>query len=164
METIGIWGEFLGGLGVIVSLIFLAHQIRISNKLAIAASEREIMGNFASINELQMGNSDASGIMAKLVCTEAAFDTGEKEKARAFVRRMANVWRAAEASHSQGFLTEATYQIVPEDVRMHLTASPGMQKFVSETLDMYPTITSGLMDHSRQVIKEISDSALDIND
>ena len=97
METIGIWGEFLGGLGVIVSLIFLAHQIRISNKLAIAASEREIMGNFASINELQMGNSDASGIMAKLVSTESAFDNDEKEKALAFVRRMANVWLAAEA-------------------------------------------------------------------
>ena len=51
-----------------------------------------------------------------------------------------------------------------EDVRVHLTAYPGMQKFLIETLDMYPSITSGLMDHSRQVIKEINDSALDIND
>ena len=50
-----------------------------------------------------------------------------------------------------------------EDVRMHLTAYPGMQNFLIETLDMYPSITSGLMDHSRQIIKEISGSALDIN-
>ena len=33
METIGILGEFLGGLGVIVSLVSLAHEIRVSNKL-----------------------------------------------------------------------------------------------------------------------------------
>lgn len=158
MEVVGIWGEFLGGLGVVVSLVFLAHQIRISNRLAIAASEREIMGNFASINELQMGNSAASDIMAKLVNIKSEFDKSEGEKARAFVRRMANVWIAAEASHSQGFLTDATYQIILEDVRMHLTAYPGMQIFWLETLDMYPSITSGLLDYSRQVIREINNT------
>ena len=46
MEMIGIWGEFLGGLGVIASIVFLAHQIRVSHKLSIAATEREVMGNY----------------------------------------------------------------------------------------------------------------------
>ena len=67
-------------------------------------------------------------------------------------------------NQTSSFLTEATNKIVLEDVRVHLTAYPGMQKFLIETLDMYPSITSGLMYHSRQVIKEINDSALDIND
>ena len=47
---------------------------------------------------------------------------------------------------------------VLEDVRMHLTAYPGMQIFWLETLDMYPSITSGLLDYSRQVIREINNT------
>ena len=65
MEAIGILGEFLGGLGVMASLIFLAHQIRTSNRLAVAASERELMGNFSSLNELFLGNDGASSLLAK---------------------------------------------------------------------------------------------------
>ena len=42
METLAIWGEFLGGVGVMASLIFLAIQTRAANKLALAASQREM--------------------------------------------------------------------------------------------------------------------------
>ena len=41
MELLAIWGEFLGGIGVIISLVFLGMQTRISNRLALAASQRE---------------------------------------------------------------------------------------------------------------------------
>ena len=41
MESLAIWGEFLGGVGVIISLIFLGVQTRTSNRLALAASQRE---------------------------------------------------------------------------------------------------------------------------
>jgi len=156
MEAIGIWGEFLGGLGVIISLIFLAQQIRVSNKLAIAACEREIMSSFSSINELQMGTTDASIIMSKLVDQNSEFNENETEKARAFARRMANVWLSAEASYTQGFLTDATYQIVLEDIKMHLKTYPAMQYYWLENLNKYPSANSGLFEYSREVIKEIN--------
>ena len=41
METLAIWGEFLGGIGVIISLIFLGLQTKTANRLALAASQRE---------------------------------------------------------------------------------------------------------------------------
>ena len=41
---------------------------------------------------------------------------------------------------------------------MNLTAYPGIKKFLIETLEIYPSITSGLMKYSRQVIKEIDES------
>ena len=41
METLSVWGEFLGGVGVMLSLIFLGVQTRASNRLALAASQRE---------------------------------------------------------------------------------------------------------------------------
>ena len=41
METLSVRGEFLGGVGVMLSLIFLGVQTRASNRLALAASQRE---------------------------------------------------------------------------------------------------------------------------
>ena len=41
MEMLSIWGEFLGGIGVIISLVFLGMQTRTANRLALASSQRE---------------------------------------------------------------------------------------------------------------------------
>ena len=41
METLANIGEILGGLGVLISLIFLAIQIRSGNELARADSQRQ---------------------------------------------------------------------------------------------------------------------------
>ena len=153
METIGILGEFLGGLGVIVSLVFLAHQIRVSNKLSIAATEREIMGNFSSLNELQMGNIEASNLMAKLTDPDADFDKPQIEKARAFVRRIANVWIAADESHRQGFLTDNTYELLRDDVQMVIMSYPSAQPFFNEFLEFYPN-SRGLLGYAGEVLKE----------
>ena len=153
METIGIWGEFLGGLGVIASLVFLAHQIRVSNKLSIAATEREVMGNFSSLNELFMGNNEASNLMAKLTDPNTDFDKPQTEKARAFVRRLANAWIAADESHRQGFLTDNTYELLRDDVQMVLLTYPSIQPFVSEFLGFYPN-SRGLLGYTGEVLKE----------
>ena len=40
MELLAIWGEFLGGIGVIISLVFLGMQTRTSNRLALAAGTK----------------------------------------------------------------------------------------------------------------------------
>ena len=41
MEILSIWGEFLGGIGVVISLVFLGMQTRTANRLALASSQRE---------------------------------------------------------------------------------------------------------------------------
>ena len=41
METLANVGELLGGLGVLISLVFLAVQIRNGNELARADSQRQ---------------------------------------------------------------------------------------------------------------------------
>ena len=41
MELLAVWGEFLGGIGVVISLVFLGMQTRTANRLALAASQRE---------------------------------------------------------------------------------------------------------------------------
>ena len=47
---------------------------------------------------------------------------------------------------------------VASNIRSPLTTYPRIQKFLIEALDICPSITSGFMGQSRQVIKEIDES------
>ena len=42
ITTLAAWGEFLGGIAVVVSLVYLASQIRQNSRLDASASNRGI--------------------------------------------------------------------------------------------------------------------------
>ena len=50
LEQLGSLGEIVSGIGIIISLIYVGVQVRQSNKLAIAASEREVLQASYNIN------------------------------------------------------------------------------------------------------------------
>ena len=100
-----------------------------------------------------MGNIEASNLMAKLTDPDADFDKPQIEKARAFVRRIANVWIAADESHRQGFLTDNTYELLRDDVQMVIMSYPSVQPFFNEFLEFYPN-SRGLLGYAGEVLKE----------
>ena len=53
IEILGSIGEFLGGIGVVISLIYVGIQVKQSNVLAIAASEREVQQGTFNINHFK---------------------------------------------------------------------------------------------------------------
>jgi hypothetical protein len=52
ITTLAAWGEFLGGIAVVVSLVYLAGQIRQNSKLLRASTP-------ASTSELMLAQNDA---------------------------------------------------------------------------------------------------------
>lgn len=55
-DAIGAVGEFVGAITVLATLLYLAQQIRLSNRIAIASSEIEIRNSFGVLNEAVFGN------------------------------------------------------------------------------------------------------------
>ena len=147
--------EVLGMVTVILSLLFVAYEINQANKIAMVDSEQAIWGNFSSINELIMGNTEYAELMHKMTNEDAEFSEADLEKVRAFVRRMTNAWSAAENSYISGMLTEQTYQLLYDDVRNLLTTYPGSRKAWQELLDLYPNLTSGFFAYSRDLLNEL---------
>lgn len=147
--------EVLGMVTVILSLLFLAYEINQANKIAMVDSEQAIWENFSAINELIMGNTEYAELMHKMTNEDAEFNEGDLEKVRAFVRRMTNVWSAAENSYISGMLTEQTYQLLYDDVRNLLITYPGSRKAWQELLDLYPNLTSGFFAYSRDLLNEL---------
>ncbi|MDB3992534.1 hypothetical protein N9478_03455 [Gammaproteobacteria bacterium] len=147
--------EVLGMVTVILSLLFVAYEINQANKIAMVDSEQAIWENFSAINELIMGNTEYAELMHKMTYEDAEFSDGDLEKVRAFVRRMTNVWSAAENSYISGMLTEQTYQLLYDDVRNLLITYPGSRKAWQELLDLYPNLTSGFFAYSRDLLNEL---------
>ena len=63
-EAIGAIGEIIGAIAVLATLLYLAQQIRQSNRFAIASNEIAIRNGFATLNEAQFGDTEIARLMA----------------------------------------------------------------------------------------------------
>ena len=116
-------------------------------------NERRITAVINGTSSSRSRTNEASNLMAKLTDPNTDFDKPQTEKARAFVRRLANAWIAADESHRQGVLTDNTYELLRDDVQMVLLTYPSIQPFVNEFLGFYPT-SRGLLGYAGEVLKE----------
>ena len=62
ITTLAAWGEFLGGIAVVVSLIYLASQIRQNSRLVRASSASTYAQNLASFNTLVVQDPETARI------------------------------------------------------------------------------------------------------
>ena len=65
IENLGNIGDFIGGVGVVVTLIYLATQIRQNTRSLRLASIQQIMGTSVSVNETS-STGPVPAILAKL--------------------------------------------------------------------------------------------------
>jgi hypothetical protein len=62
ITTLAAWGEFLGGIGVIVSLIYLASQIRQNSRLLRASTASATAQNFSTGSTLMVQDPEVARI------------------------------------------------------------------------------------------------------
>ncbi len=62
ITTLAAWGEFIGGIAVVVSLIYLAGQIRQNSNLLEAAAEDSRMQTFNASTALIVGDPEIARI------------------------------------------------------------------------------------------------------
>lgn len=78
LQDLGNLGEFLGAVGVIVSLIYLSLQIRHNTRAVNASSNHAIDQSFATFLTLMIENPSAAAVFAKGVGSLDALDAEER--------------------------------------------------------------------------------------
>ena len=73
IENLGNIGDFVGGVGVVVTLIYLAMQIRQNTRTVRLSSIQQVMGSSVSINEMA-SSGPVPAILAKLENEERLTD------------------------------------------------------------------------------------------
>ena len=136
-DAIGAMGEVLGALAVIATLVYLARQIRESNKLAKSTSARDVMNGFGETNAL-MTQPSLAAAFAKMAENKDNATPEQKVQIRQFCLAVVNVYLQAETSYKHGNLDDRNYSAVKMDINPLLKQYPGLAEYFEVILEDYP--------------------------
>ena len=128
--------EGIGLAAVIASLLFVAFEIRQSNRIAIGTTAYELNRNWMAINELYL--TDPKVLELIVAVSDKEFipkDEEQREQVEAFARLILNNWIAIEDAYNNGIASEILYLLALEDVKAVISKRPGL-------LPTYVAVTS----------------------
>ena len=117
----------LANIGVLAGIVFVAYEIRQSNRIALGTTSYELNRNWMDLNEIYITNPDVIDLVIAL--SDENFspkDERQREQAEAYARRLLNHWFAVEEARENGIASDAFYQIGVEDVRAIINKRPGI--------------------------------------
>ena len=133
-EAVGAVGEILGAIAVLVTLVYLATQVKQSNDLARFNASKELVNQFNEINRLVA--TDAS--LRRILAETGELSADEREQAYHFSIMFCNVWLSAQIAHDRNQIEESVYAACVQDVRVELERWPCFRAAAREWLSSYP--------------------------
>ena len=156
-EHVTKWLTLLANIGVLVGIIFLALEIRQSNRIAIATTEISIREQWVAHNEIVLTNNSVAELLVKAADPDAEFSAVEIQKLWAFLYVNINTWLAIEIAYEQGMLPHATFESALDDIRGVLQRFPALHPLVREIIDNSPSgADSHVYTAMRQALEEIA--------
>ena len=135
--------EFLGIIGVIVSLLFVAYQVQQANRIARVTTEYEIRNNRSEWQSIFLENPEITEFMIRIIAQSNSIeDMPEIDRRRAYIFAMRGIetWAAAETAFANGMLSNETYDYISEDINNTIKYQPGMHFFLNSILSDYPSL------------------------
>ena len=133
-EAIGAVGESLGSVAVLVTLIYLASQVRQSNHLARFNATKEIVNQFNQLNQLVATDAD----LRKLLAKSGELSSDERDQIYNFAIMWCNVWLSAQIALDNHQVEQETYAACAKDVHVELARWPNFRTGVEQWLENYP--------------------------
>ena len=138
-DAIGAFSEILGAFAVVVSLIYVAVQVKQSNRQAATDTGFALMSEFSRVDELILTTPDIIALMIKLESDEELTDE-ERKRSEHFAMRLMNNWMQADIAHENGLLDPELYKDLIGDARHNMTSYPQLKKIFLNLFDNYPRI------------------------
>jgi len=133
-NAVGAVGEILGAVAVFLTLLYLATQIKQTNKMARFETTREIMGQFNACNHLYATDAAIREVLLKR--GELTFE--ESEQLYSYADMYCNAWATAQLAFEQGLVDDALYAGVVRDIEVALNRWPNMRESVERWFSNYP--------------------------
>lgn len=124
IENLGNIGDFIGGIGVVVTLVYLAVQVRQNTRTVRLSSIQQVMGTSVSINETA-STGPVPGILAKLEKQERLTDDE-------FAQYLLHIW--AMLTHHWQVFHQYQNGMIDEDIfdrymaRLQLIMAPSLAR------------------------------------
>jgi len=136
-ERVNNWLTLFANLGVLVGIVFLAVEVRQSNRIAVATTEISVREQFRSNNEAVLANDAIAELLVKAADVNAELSDVETEKLFAYLFASINTWKSIEIAYENGMLPRATFDVVLDDIRAVLQDYPAVRPLAQSWIDSY---------------------------
>jgi hypothetical protein len=130
-EAIGAIGEIVGAIAVVVTIGFLAVQIRQNTISLQNASAQQILQGIAELNQFLGSAPDVTELFWRGTFDPESLSEDEWHRfihiASAMIRRLELIF----LNHRQGFIPAQTWEAQANNLR-HWLSTPGIQRWFSE--------------------------------
>jgi len=132
--------ESVGIMTVVLSLLFVAYEIRQSNEIAIGTTVHELNRNWMSINELIITSPELLSLLVEIADKNyVPKDERELQRSLAYARRLLNHWVSVEEAYRNSIVSDAYYSMTAEDVIKVINNRPGLlpiYKIIASSYDL----------------------------
>jgi len=131
--------EVISVIVVVLSLLFVAYQIRQSNDIAIAANENEVRNNYATFNEAIMLDTYLAELIYKSEDPSFVIEGRDRVIIENYIARALNSWRPVITSYERGLLDQISYDAAFDDMRFLIETYPAMRPLWRDFMGDYPS-------------------------
>ncbi len=145
----------LANIGVLAGIIFVAYEIRQSNRIAVGTTSYELNRHWMTINELYMTSPEVLDLIVELGNEDfAPEDRRQREQAEAYARRLLNNWIAIEEAYDNGIASDVFYSLAVEDVKALIHKRPGILQPFETVASQYDLSKYRLLEPLVQAIQK----------
>jgi hypothetical protein len=136
ITTLAAWGEFLGGIAVVVSLIYLASQIRQNSRLLRVSTTAAVAASDIEFSKLLVNDPDLSRIVGEGLMNREALPEPERLRFDNFLDMMLRTFQRDYFFAQDGAIKESIWQGERKGYA-YTFQQPGARQWWAEALDIY---------------------------
>jgi hypothetical protein len=140
-DALGAIGELLGAAAVVLTLGYLAIQIRHSNNQTAANMGARILDEYKRMQEVGISNPYLADLLVKLKAGEQ-LTPSEDIQLDFYSDRYLTHWLQVQSGYDRGFVDDNLYIVMCDDVKRMLKTYPGIRGRLLEILDQYEVARS----------------------
>jgi hypothetical protein len=133
-ESIGALGEVVGATAVLITLIYVAFQLKQTNDISRFDATKDIVNSFDSLNRIIVTDSSLRQVLQK----NTELSQEENEQMYAFVNLFCNTWLMCQSAYDSRLIKRDFFLAATGDVPLALERWPSFRPFVVLWLDRFP--------------------------
>ncbi len=136
ITTLAAWGEFLGGIAVVVSLVYLAGQVRQNSKLLRASTASATSATTADFSSLIVQDSDVSRIVREGMADRSSLSEDDLHRFNMLLGMAFTGWNQEYQFAADGVIGRSVWENRKRTMRRVLPL-PGYRQWWNEWGDFY---------------------------
>ena len=145
LQDLGNIGEFLGAVGVIVSLVYLAVQIRQNTRTVRNSAQQEVLSDMAAFISLVAGDSDTASFYERGLADSDDLSRAERLRFSLLLTRFFYSYSRLYDLHREGDLAPESWEAQKEILRW-VVKQPGVKRWWPAARSQIPGSFAGFVE------------------